>query len=200
MSWCIINPDQILAIGEVEHSKWERVAALVICAMLDQSLRASIWCRLRADRDITRKIFTPNGALGDTTRKVDVAYMLNVFEKDVHAALTGITEIRNLFAHNLSIHLDSADTRMALAVKKLRLHQGRTEYPHPFLKRSSNIAMEPVVTTLDQLIVNGKICLIVLNGDFYMQNPGSEEPAFYNSFVRDSHGQLLDRHGRPIGS
>jgi len=198
VSWCIINPAQILAIGEVEHSKWERVAALVICAMLDQSLRASIGCRLRSDKDLIRKVFTPNGTLGDTTRKVDIGYLLKIFEKDIHGALTGITEIRNLFAHNLSMHLDSAEPRMAQAVKKLKLHQGMTEYPHPCLERSSNIAIEPIITKLDQLIVNAKICLVILNGDYYKQNPGSEEPAFYDSFVRDSQGRLLDRHRRPV--
>jgi hypothetical protein len=89
VSWCIINHEQILAIGEIEHSKWERIAALVICAMIDQSLQACIACRLRPDKDMQRKIFAPNGTLGDTLRKVDIAYMLNVFEKDTHAALTG---------------------------------------------------------------------------------------------------------------
>jgi len=166
--------------------------------MLDQSLRASIECRLRSDKEVQRKIFAPNGTLGDTQRKVDIAYMLNAFNKDVHSALTGMTETRNLFAHNLSMYLDSEDDRMVRAMRKLELHQGKTEYPHPSEERSSSIRIETIGGKLDQLIVNAKICLIVLNGDIYKRNPGSQAPQFYDSFSREAAGRLLDRHGRPV--
>src|SRR5580704_5766301 len=106
MAWSILTLDQQSAIAELEFSKSERVAALVGCAMLDQSLRLCIECRLRADKDTKRKIFAANGTLGDTGRKIDIAYMLSIIEKDIHRALSGIAEIRNLFAHNLSMRLD----------------------------------------------------------------------------------------------
>ena len=164
-AWSILTIDQQNAISELEFSNSERVAALVGCAMLDQSLRLSIECRLRADKDMTRKIFAPSGTLGDTARKVDIAYMLNILEKDVHKTLSGIVELRNLFAHQLNMTLDSKDKKMKAALAKLTLHEGKTEYPHPVRPESSNIEIEPILSAVDTLIINMKFCLIALNGD-----------------------------------
>jgi hypothetical protein len=202
MSWSILTHDQQTAIAELEFSKSERVAALVGCAMLDQSLRLSIECRLRADRDMLRKIFAPNGTLGDTTRKIDVAYMLSIVEKDIHGALSGIAEIRNLFAHSLSMRLDAQDPKMQSALKRLTLHEGKTEYPHPTEGRGSHVEIEPIKATLDRLIINMKFCLIALNGDVWRKGKkidrGYGEPTFMDVFQFDNEGIRRDRHGQEV--
>jgi hypothetical protein len=101
MVWSILNDAQNNALKEIVKSQSDRVAAILGGAMLDDSLQLSIKARLRAS-NLAERLFDIRGALGNLGPKIDLAYLLYIIGKDELQAMTGLAEIRNLFAHNLT--------------------------------------------------------------------------------------------------
>jgi len=104
MVWSITSKDEESAILEILETRSPRIVAIVGSAILERRLEQSLRSRLRRG-DTVNKLFKPTGALGSFAVKIDLGYVLHMYGKDEHAALTGISEIRNLFAHLLICHL-----------------------------------------------------------------------------------------------
>ena len=172
MVWAILNPDQSNALNEIVECKSDQIAAILGAAMLDDSLRHALEYQLRPST-MTGQLFKPNRALGNTAPKIDLAYLLYAIDKPMMRAMQGISEIRNRFAHNLSMSF--GDESINEAFSKLTLHVGVTHYPHPF-RSEAHIEIEPCPTRLAQFIVNLKICLIHLMKDFQEHAPHSNWP------------------------
>ena len=90
--WFQLNQQQKDAVLELERSNSERIVAVVGGALLDQSLEVAVGLRMRADDDATRKVFKPSGPLAGAN-KVDLAYLLYMFEKPTRDAMLGIFTI-----------------------------------------------------------------------------------------------------------
>ena len=89
--------------------------------MLDDSLRRALETRLRPDKDMNKKLFRVTGPLGNTGPKIDLGYQLGLFEKTVRNAMYGISEIRNLFAHDMEMSFASGPKAMSEAFNKMQL-------------------------------------------------------------------------------
>jgi hypothetical protein len=176
MVWALFNQDQHVASEEIAYfEKSDRVAAVIGGAMLDDSLRTALEARLRpkdGKTDMNEKLFKVSGPLGNLGPKVDLAYQLYMVDKNVRNTMYGISEIRNLFAHNLRMTFSSSSDRLSASIKKLVMHEGKTKYPHPFRDEDSEYDIGAIETRHDRFIVNLKLCLIHLirDGDIHMPN------------------------------
>jgi hypothetical protein len=145
--WAIWNPEQDEAIHEVlKENQSDRVMAVVGGAVIDDSLDKALRLRLRpagkTETDIAEKLFKVSGALGGLGPKIDLAYLLYMFEKPMRNALYGLSEIRNIFAHNLVPKLNAPDSRLKEALGKLKLHEGKTHYPNPITLTDSEYPIQ----------------------------------------------------------
>jgi hypothetical protein len=108
--------------------------------------------------------------------KIMMLFMLGAFEKSVRETLYGLAEIRNHFAHHLDASFESDAKAITDAFKKLTLHEGRTVWPHYYLKEDSRSTIDPTDTKRDIFIVNLRLCLIELMRDRVSHVPWSNEP------------------------
>jgi hypothetical protein len=81
----------------------DRAAAIVGAAILETRLTQSIKGRTFSDKTINERMFGSMGALGSLSAKIDLAYMLGIFNRDVHQDLHVVRRIRNRFAHHLDV-------------------------------------------------------------------------------------------------
>ena len=121
MVWTFLNAAQEGALREIMAIKSERITAILGGAMLDDSLRRALETRLRPDKDMNKKLFRVTGPLGNTGPKIDLGYQLGLFEKTVRNAMYGISEIRNLFAHDMEMSFASGPKAMSEAFNKMQL-------------------------------------------------------------------------------
>jgi hypothetical protein len=179
MVWAILNPDQNAALKElIQGQKSDRVVAVVGGAILDNSLRLALEQRLRPKNgktDINEQLFRPAGPLGNLQPKIQLAYQLYMFEKPVRNAMTGLAQIRNLFAHHLDMRFSSDHPEMKKAVAQLRLQEGRTHYPSAF-GGDTKYRLEIIHQTRDLFFVNLKLVLICLMADADKHLPWSNSP------------------------
>jgi len=184
MSWAIINPDQHAALTELSAlSKSDRIVAILGGAMLDDALRRTLESRLRpqdGNTDMNDKLFRVAGPLGNLGPKIDLAYQLWMFDKPIRNAMYGLSEIRNLFAHNMNMNFSADSEKMKTALAKLTLHEGKTHYPHPILGGISEERIERIVGPKEKFIVNLKFCLIWQMVDLRSHYPNSNIPRNYS--------------------
>ncbi|MHB8270999.1 hypothetical protein [Bradyrhizobium sp.] len=173
MVWPVLNGDQNTALKElIDQQQSDRIVAIVGASMLDDSLRQALEWRLRKS-SAASLLFSPQRALGNTGPKIELAYLLNMFEKPTFLAMQGLADIRNLFAHRLSMTFADQDQKFKDALAKLTLHKGRTKYPNPFTERDSEYDLEPTDTVKGIFIVNLKLALTELMADMHKHLPHS---------------------------
>jgi hypothetical protein len=180
MVWAILNPEQSAAIQElVDGQKSDRIVAIVGGTILDNSLASALRFRLRVaakgDTDIADKLFKISGALGNLGPKIDLGYLLYMFDKPVRNALYGLSEIRNFFAHNLVADMKSTEKKFAEAMGKLTLHKGESHYLSPMTLKPSEYAIEMPDGPRDVFIINLKVCLIWLMADGRRHGPWTNQ-------------------------
>lgn len=176
MVWTVLNSAQESALREIVTIKSDRISAILGGAMLDDSLRRAIESQLRHDKDMNEKLFRVSGPLGNTGPKIDLGYQLSLFDKPIRNAMYGISEIRNLFAHNLEMSFALGGKRIDDAFAKMKLHLEIENYPLRSLPsgETEKYKIEPVTpNSQSHLIVNLKLCLMWLTGTVY---PGLQGP------------------------
>ena len=176
MVWSIQNQQQDKAIYEITEAQSPRVVAVVGGALIDQSLRNALEYRMRPDKDTRKKLFRENGPLGGMQNKIDLGYLLYMYDEQMQATFTGISEIRNLFAHHLDMTFEGTDQRMGQAVQKLTLHEGRTKYPSPIWDGDTEHEIEIIGENRTRFLVNLKLCLIQLGKDLLRHEPHCNTP------------------------
>jgi hypothetical protein len=176
MVWSIQNEQQDKAVYEISEAQSPRIVAVVGGALIDQSLRHALEYRMRPDKDTRRRLFRENGPLGGLQNKIDLGYLLYMYDEQMQAALTGISEIRNLLAHHLDMTFEGTDERMVKAVKKLTLHEGHTKYPEPILDGNTEYEIENISENRTRFLVNLKFCLILLMKDRFRHEPHCNTP------------------------
>ena len=87
-----------------------------------------------------------------------------------------ISEIRNLFAHNLRMTFHSPSEKLSKAMDKLTLHEGKMKYPHPFNRVDSEFDIEAISSSKQKFIVNLKLSLIHIMMDRDIHLPNSCTP------------------------
>jgi hypothetical protein len=168
MVWALLNAEHRTAMKEITDSQSDRITAILGGVMFDDSLRVSLEMRLRpkdGNTDMNDKLFRVNGPMGNAAPKIDLAYQLYMLDKKSRNSMHGICEIRNLFAHNMTMTFASSSEKLKTSLGKLELHDGVTKYPHPFFGGDSEDDIEKVTTPKEIFILNVKLSLIVLMRD-----------------------------------
>jgi hypothetical protein len=91
------------ALHEV-HSGSDRATAIVGCALLDEALRRAICLRLLPETNTLDHLFAPRGGLSGIEAKIQMAFVLGIFNKETRDNLFALNTIRNRFAHKPEIH------------------------------------------------------------------------------------------------
>jgi hypothetical protein len=165
MVWALLNDDQNAAVAELVETKSERVVAILGGALLEQSLQIALEHRFRPGKRINKELFKVGRPLGNLRAKIHIGFQLYMLDIPVREVMYGLTEIRNLFAHNLSMSFANTGDRMLSALAKLTLHEGKTHYPSPLLGSDTEYELEQTTSPRDKFIVNLKLCLIWLMAD-----------------------------------
>jgi hypothetical protein len=175
MIWTMNNSQQVQAIAEIEHSKSDRVVAIVSGAMVEQRLETSLRYRLRSHENRQEQLFKPTGPLGAFKNKIDLGFLLFMYEKPTWVALTSISQIRNKFAHQLEQSFDSGDDKFNQAMKGLSLHDGVKFYPNPVMWCDTEERLTKPKTNRQIFVANVKLALIALMRDTMVHTPESNQ-------------------------
>jgi hypothetical protein len=95
------NQDERDAHAEIEAS-FDRAAAIVSAAFVDDRLTAALKSRLHYDKKIIDSMFNPSGPLGSFSARINLAFLIGMLSKKSTEDLHIIREVRNEFAHKLT--------------------------------------------------------------------------------------------------
>jgi hypothetical protein len=123
---------------------------------------------------ITERFFSWNGPMGGFNAKIQLGYLLGMYSKEALKTLLALADIRNVFAHKLTIHTFEANNpKLKEGLDRLILHTVYQWYPHPFYDGDSNIEVEAPTSARETFIVNLKILLVLLMRDLRLHLPHS---------------------------
>lgn len=86
----------------MEETQSDRAAVIVCAALLEDGLTRAIQSTLHRDKAVLEKLFRPSGPLGSFSAKIDLAFAMGLYSKEIHKDLVTIKNIRNEFAHGLT--------------------------------------------------------------------------------------------------
>jgi DNA-binding MltR family transcriptional regulator len=113
------NQDERDAHAEIEES-FDRAAALVSAAFVDERLTAALKARFHQDKKVMKAMFDPGGPLGSFSAKIDLAFLVGMLSKEAIQDLHIIRKIRNKFAHEMKVKSFDA-SRVRDLIKDLRV-------------------------------------------------------------------------------
>jgi len=171
MVWAVLNPDVSSALEELVKSQSQRAIAVVGGAMLEETLLRSLEYRLHPDPDINKRLFRPDGPLGAFGTKINLGFVLYMYDEQVREALMGMCKIRNLFAHELKMSFDSTEKPMTKALARLTLHTVYTKYPSPLWGGDTEYDVEVPQSNQDKFVVNLKLLLCLTMRDLIAHRP-----------------------------
>ena len=131
MIWTVQNSQQLQAIGEIELGS-DRVIGIVAGALVEQRPEISLKFRLNPNEHTLNQSFKPTGPLSPFKNKIDLGFLLYMYNRRMWLALTSISQIRNKFAHKLEHTFASDDAEFLAAMKHLVLHEGVKFIPTHF--------------------------------------------------------------------
>ena len=103
VTWFTLEDDRYFSITEEINKQRDRGAAIIAVAVLEDHLLAAIKAKLsNNDAKIEDKMFNGYGPLASFSARIDLGFLLGLYESEIHKALHQIRKIRNEFAHNLS--------------------------------------------------------------------------------------------------
>jgi hypothetical protein len=184
MVWATLGAEQNAAINELIHGQQsDRIVAILGGALLDDSLRQALELRLRAkdgNTDMNEKLFRAGGPLGNLQPKIDLGYQLYLLDKSYRNSMCGLAEIRNLFAHNLSMTFSDSGEKMKNASAKLTLHDGKEFFPSPVRWHENRHPIGQVNSLKDKFLVNLKFCLLWLFMDSVKHHANCNAPTDFS--------------------
>lgn len=124
MTW-IIEERYLPIIQEIEKSP-DRVKAIVAAAFLDEEIAARIKSRLHKEDDSVHRLFKGAGPLGGFAARIELAFLMGIYDKKTRNSLRAIADVRNIFAHKTQ-----TITFNSKAVKEACVKLGG---PYPILK------------------------------------------------------------------
>ena len=103
----------------------DRAAAIVGATILDLLLTEALTIYLHDNSKITKDFFSMNGPVGEFGPKTDLAFLIGLVTNETHRDLITIKDIRNRFAHRLSIS-DFKSQSIATLTNNLKICEMRT--------------------------------------------------------------------------
>ena len=93
------------------HEATDTSFVMTVVAKVENWLAGAIQAKMRADlsKNLTDRLFNPNGPLDRLAAKVDVAFAFDVIDETTFTDLKAIKDMRNAFAHSPTmLHFGSA--------------------------------------------------------------------------------------------
>jgi hypothetical protein len=100
--WVTSEPEKDRAIFDEIHRMDDRAAAIIACGYLERSLERAVRSKLRDDKRLLDKFFRGMGPLATFSAKIDMGFLLDLYDEDYLKCLHSIREVRNLFSHDPS--------------------------------------------------------------------------------------------------
>ncbi len=126
VGWIGLTVDEWDAVRGL-YDESDRAAAIMSAALLEDRLEKKIRQHVRQssakhDRayNVLANIFRPSGPLGNFSIKIQFGYLLRIYDEIVLRELDTIKDIRNLFAHELTIR-SFGNTRVKDLCNNLRI-------------------------------------------------------------------------------
>jgi hypothetical protein len=94
----------------------DRAAVLVTTVILDLILTDALKIHLHKMDDVADKLFGISGAIGDLSPKIDLALLVGLIDVETHRDLVTIKDIRNRFAHRISVWDFKSDSIASLSI------------------------------------------------------------------------------------
>jgi len=200
--WTFQNDQQMKAILELEGARSARVVAIVGGAVLEQCLQNSLQWRLLPDKVGIERMFKPTGPLGPFANKIDLGYLLYMYDKPTRDVMSGVCKIRNFFAHQLVASFDAKDKNYQKAFARLTLHKTNEFYPDMNSLGPSKDKIPTPRSKRAVFVENIKILMFLLIRDMNMHMPWSNQPGVTYDAMRtvldaSQHTTLLDTRARP---
>ena len=81
----------------------DRAVAILGGSLVEVSLTSAILAHLHRNKKITDELFNTTGALGAFATKIHLGLLVGMYGEDGHKELSIIKDIRNRFAHSLTV-------------------------------------------------------------------------------------------------
>lgn len=127
MTWILSSDSHRKALEEIQQTASDRATALVGATLVERDLLNAIEARLVDDSDVVKKLFKPAGPIGNFGTKVELGYLLSIYDKSARDDLNQFVTIRNRFAHSIEpLKFDSREIKKLCASLTI---VDATEYP-----------------------------------------------------------------------
>ena len=103
----------------------DRGCALLAVSFLEQSIEKCLSKKLIGSKNHKKLLFDFNGALGNFSNKLSIAYSIGLIKKNEFDELQRIRQIRNLFAHSFE-HLTFESKEISEKIKLFKLNPKRS--------------------------------------------------------------------------
>jgi DNA-binding MltR family transcriptional regulator len=118
--WMTGSEDHKSIIQEIASSP-DRTAAIVACAVLEESLKARLEASLRKKSSTVKKLLASNGPLGTIFARNSLAYAMEIYDQRTRHNIETIATIRNVFAHRTAVRDFNSDVPRQLC-EQLRMN------------------------------------------------------------------------------
>jgi hypothetical protein len=98
MTWITLSDADKPILEEIEKQT-DRAAALIATSYLEDRLVEAIKARTVRDQNVEKDMFRNSGPLGSFSAKIDLGFMLGLYDGVVRKMLHTVRDIRNEFAH-----------------------------------------------------------------------------------------------------
>ena len=102
MTWTVRDAKRDRETTDAIERQEDRGAAILAAAYLEDRLTLAIKARLISDTKVTNSFFSGMGPLATFSAKINLAYLMGIFNTTNKDFFHTIRNIRNEFAHNLS--------------------------------------------------------------------------------------------------
>lgn len=100
MTWLLSSEAHRSAIAEIEQLNSDRAAAIVGAAIVETDLRNAIEARLqKVEQKFIDNFFGMDGPMGSFSVKINLGYLLGIYNDCHRKDLMNMAKIRNRFAH-----------------------------------------------------------------------------------------------------
>ena len=101
MTWHL-KDDETAIIQQLSEES-DRAAVIIAATILEDRLVVALKAFFVDNPKIADKLFTPSGPLGSFAVKISFGFLMGIFGDDARRELETIKNIRNLFAHKITI-------------------------------------------------------------------------------------------------
>jgi hypothetical protein len=111
--WVLDSDDDIEIVEELNRMP-DRAAAIIATGFLERVLERTLRLHFNDDKITQEKFFRGLGPLSSLSAKIDLAYLMNFYDKQWHKCLHSIRKVRNEFSHDPHpLNFDSKEIRKA---------------------------------------------------------------------------------------